>query len=93
VVARDAGGVDVERDREGVKPEPDRVADARGLARRQVERQDVRDGLLGRGGLGDLLSTGHCDLHSSTSWLAMDGRLRDEAPVPRSRRPRVLGTY
>ena len=53
VVAGDPRRVDPGREREGVKPERNRVADALGVHRRRADRMHVSDEPLGQGRLGD----------------------------------------
>ena len=53
VIAGDPRRVDPGRQREGVKPQRNRIADALGVHRRRADRQHVSDKPLGQGRLGD----------------------------------------
>jgi hypothetical protein len=55
VVPGDSRRVDPWRERERVKPERNRLADALGVRDRRAERVDLGDNLLGTGRLGDRL--------------------------------------
>ena len=55
VIAGDPRRVDPGREREGVKPERNRIADALGVRSRRADRLDVADNPLGSGRLGDRL--------------------------------------